>query len=571
MSTILLLLLLLFIIIFVFLYNFNLKNYLSKNDKLELDLTNKNKSDINISFIPIGTDKHTLDGELMFGGLEIDLIKNNNDKIEILKNTDYYNLKNIRNRTIFKKLIDNKIILTLEYFLRVLFKKKYYLNFEISKKITNEGKKICLKNIGNSKILINKISLIELGLNEITIPSLNNSIEGYIEKNSFFAGEEIEIKCHTFYEKFNVEFFKYPFLNDKIISFNDISGIKQKYNFNAYLNGADWKTTNKFIIPNHWASGLYMIKLFDKKTEFFFSFVIKDKISKEITILTPTNTWQAYNEWGGASFYKYNLNRKEKKTNVNILNFNRPNLSSSPFQESDHLADQEIYFYKWIDENKYNYSTIDDLDLHNNYDLSKTKILVINNHSEYWTKNMVDNLQNYLTRGGNLINLSGNNIFWKSVINNNQLETIKYLGSHSLKKERSGMWRYLNKSESSILGSSYDTRGYKTYAPYKVKTRRHWILKDTNLNESSIFGFNNLNKKHASGYETNKIDNFSPKNIELIASGINPKDGGADMTYYENIYGGKVFSTGSISYCSCLQSDSSCSKILKNAIDEFLK
>ena len=135
MSTILLLLLL-FIIIFVFLYNFNLKNYLSKNDKLELDLTNKNKSDINISFIPIGTDKHTLDGELMFGGLEIDLIKNNNDKIEILKNTDYYNLKNIRNRTIFKKLIDNKIILTLEYFLRVLFKKKYYLNFEISKKIT---------------------------------------------------------------------------------------------------------------------------------------------------------------------------------------------------------------------------------------------------------------------------------------------------------------------------------------------------------------------------------------------------------------------------------------------------
>ena len=126
MSTILFLLLLL-LLLFVFLYNFNLKNYLGKNDKLELDLTNKNKSDINISFTPIGTDKHYLDGELMFGGLEIDLIKNNNDKIAILKNTNYYNLKKIRNRTILKKLINNKIILTLEYFLRVLFKKKYYL------------------------------------------------------------------------------------------------------------------------------------------------------------------------------------------------------------------------------------------------------------------------------------------------------------------------------------------------------------------------------------------------------------------------------------------------------------
>ena len=44
--------------------------------------------------------------------------------------------------------------------------------------------------------------------------------------------------------------------------------------------------------------------------------------------------------------------------------------------------------------------------LHNNYDLNKSKILVINNHSEYWTENMLTNLQNYLSKGGNLINLS---------------------------------------------------------------------------------------------------------------------------------------------------------------------
>ena len=59
--------------------------------------------------------------------------------------------------------------------------------------------------------------------------------------------------------------------------------------------------------------------------------------------------------------------------------------------------------------------------------LSRTKILVINNHSEYWTENMLTNLQNYLSQGGNLINLSGNNLFWKSVIKNDQIETIKYL------------------------------------------------------------------------------------------------------------------------------------------------
>ena len=248
----------------------------------------------------------------------------------------------------------------------------------------------------------------------------------------------------------------------------------------------------------------------------------------------------------------------------------RPNLSSSPFQKSGHLADQEIYFYKWIVENKYDYTTIEDLDLHNNYDLSKTKILVINNHSEYWTENMLMNLQNYLAKGGNLINLSGNNLFWKSVIKNNQIETIKHLSSHSLSDEESGMWRYLNKSESRTLGSSYDIRGYKTFAPYKVKLTDHWSLKGTDLNLDNFFGYNNLTKKHASGYETNKIDKFSPKNIELIAKGTNINDGGADMTHYTNNFGGKVFSTGSISYCSCLQTDLTCSKILKNVFDKFL-
>ena len=165
-----------------------------------------------------------------------------------------------------------------------------------------------------------------------------------------------------------------------------------------------------------------MIRLFDEKTEFFFSFIIKDKISKDITILTPTNTWQAYNDWGGASFYKYNLNKKIKKTNVNILSLDRPNPCSSPFRKYGHLADQEIYFYEWITEKNYSYSTIDDLDLHNNYDLSKTKVLIINNHSEYWTEGMLNNLENYLSKGGNLINLSGNNIFWKSIISNNQID-----------------------------------------------------------------------------------------------------------------------------------------------------
>ncbi len=569
MTTSILLLFLIFLLT-IFLYNYNKRYSLSKNDEFEQDLNIKNNSNINISFTPIGLDKHHLDGELIFGGLSIELVKKNKQKIKILENTKYYNFKNNLKSNFINKILDNKIILTLEYFIRIIFNKSYNINIEISKKLIDKKEKILFKNSGNSKILINNFRLTELKESGNKILNVNQSIEGYINKNSYFIDEEIEIKCHSIFKDFNIEFFKYPELNKKIISLKNILGFKQKNNFNAYSNGAGWETTEKFKIPKNWTSGLYMIKLFDLKSEFYFSFIIKEKLSKEITILTPTNTWQAYNDWGGSSFYKYNLNKKIKKTNTNILHMHRPNRSSSPFEKSGHLADQEIYFYKWIKENKYNYSTIDDLDLHNNYNLSKTKILVINNHSEYWTENMLTNLQNYLSGGGNLVNLSGNNIFWKSVINNYRIETIKHLSSHSLANEKSGMWRYLNKSESGTLGSSYDTRGFKTFAPYKVKLKDHWSLKGSNLSLDGFFGYNNLTKTHASGYETNKIDNFSPKNIELIAKGTNINNGGADMTYYINNSGGKIFSTGSISYCSCLQTDLTCSKILKNIFEKFL-
>jgi len=568
--TISILFLFLIFLLTIFLYNYNIGYFLIKNDEFEQDLNIKNNSNINISFTPISVDKHHLDGELIFGGLSIELVNKDEQKIKILENTKYYNFKNNLKRDFINKILDNKIILTLEYFIRIILNKSYNVNIEIPKKLINKKEKILFKNSGNSKILINNFFLTELKESGNKILNISQSIEGYINKNSYFVDEEIEIKCHSIFKNFNIEFFKYPELNNKIISLKNISGFKQKNNFNAYSNGAGWETTEKFKIPKNWTSGLYMIKLFDLKSEFYFSFIIKEKPSKEITILTPTNTWQAYNDWGGSSFYKYNLNKKIKKTNTNILHTLRPNPSSSPFQKSGHLADQEIYFYKWITENKYDYTTIEDLDLHNNYDLSKTKILVINNHSEYWTEKMFINLQNYLSRGGNLVNLSGNNIFWKSVINNYQIETIKHLSSHSLANEKSGMWRYLNKSESNTLGSSYDIRGFKTFAPYKVKLKDHWSLKGTNLSLDNFFGYNNLTKKHASGYETNKIDKFSPKNIELIAKGTNIKDGGADMTYYTNNFGGKIFSTGSISYCSCLQTDLTCSKILKNVFDKFL-
>ena len=90
--------------IIIFLYKYNKKYYLDKNDEFEQHLNNIHKSNINISFTPIGLDKHYLDGELIFGGLSIELLQKNNQKIKILKSTKYYNKENNYKNNLIKNI-----------------------------------------------------------------------------------------------------------------------------------------------------------------------------------------------------------------------------------------------------------------------------------------------------------------------------------------------------------------------------------------------------------------------------------------------------------------------------------
>jgi N,N-dimethylformamidase len=74
----------------------------------------------------------------------------------------------------------------------------------------------------------------------------------------------------------------------------------------------------------------------------------------------------------------------------------------------------------------------------------------------------------------------------------------------------------------------------------------------------------------ASGHETDKISPSSPKNIRLLAKGLNPDDGGAQMVHFETDRGGAVFSVGSISWVSSLPVDQPVSQITENVIHRFL-
>ena len=111
-----------------------------------------------------------------------------------------------------------------------------------------------------------------------------------------------------------------------------------------------------------------------------------------------------------------------------------------------------------------------------------------------------------------------------------------------------------------------------TVAPYEVVRPEHWVFEGAALRKGDRFGTRMLHARYgdgASGHETDKVSPSSPKNVELLAKGLNPDDGGAHMVYFDTPGGGAVFSVGSITFPTALLCDEPCSQITANVLRRF--
>jgi hypothetical protein len=112
-----------------------------------------------------------------------------------------------------------------------------------------------------------------------------------------------------------------------------------------------------------------------------------------------------------------------------------------------------------------------------------------------------------------------------------------------------------------------------TVAPFEVVEPEHWVFAGTGLKKGDLFGTRILHQRYgdgASGHETDKISPSSPKNVQLLARGLNPDDGGAHLVFFETPGGGAVFSAGSIAYPTGLLCDAPLSMITGNVLRRFL-
>jgi hypothetical protein len=431
-----------------------------------------------------------------------------------------------------------------------------------------------------------------------------------------------------------------------------------------------WKPSFRFVLPNNARSGLYAIRgrFTEEGSERMTHavFVVRRSVEAKpapIAFLYSTNTYKAYSgasfgpSWPGAlanvgnkgyqpkpddplaPYCFYRFHRAGQPTYQ--LGWHLPWPAASPYALVSppevgygHLARADRFSERWLTENGYAFEALSDLDLHRDeHALDGAKVLFIVGHSEYWTREAMQRVRQFLDRGGRVVCLSGNTMYWRVTHSDDDaiLECRKadawgaqladYMRGecwHEHDQRRGGVPRDCGHPEWQTLGVEFAGATAMTAATrgaFHVSDDTHpffHVPHETGLKAGDSFAFDREQpSRHAIGHETDvrvsslmeltrrlaqiaglATDLADPSGIRLLAVGRIGGDGtlGAyrdyahrvlpatarqkddalcDVIHWQRPGGGEVFAAPSIAAGWALGACPQWSALLKNVLHHF--
>jgi hypothetical protein len=423
-----------------------------------------------------------------------------------------------------------------------------------------------------------------------------------------------------------------------------------------------WPVRHEWNIPENALPGLYVARFqftLNKQTlTQYVTFIVKrapHRAKAPLLVLAATNTWRAYSStpfavpppqrkyvWGtgGVSnqpnqppaFSFYRTHAAGQGTYQ--LGLRMPWPVASPYvlyggaTDYSHLCRAERPLHVWLEQNGYDYDIISDYDLHRQPDiLNSYKVLIIVGHNEYWSVPMYQGLEQYLKRGGQVINLSGNTLFWRVSFNEQgtimECRKVDAPGHqmpphrrgeawHSHDGRRGGLMRECGYPGWKLLALESlgwnNSNNPKNFGPFVVELPDHPFFRkprDLKLQRGDRIGEAGPGKTPAvNGHEFDVRPSTlarlqeqpappggfvpeDPPGIQLLANGIVPwqqggaafdyfmrqvrpkTDQGGEMIYWERPDGGRVFNAGCIGFAWAMLADGRLQDLLHNVLHHF--
>jgi hypothetical protein len=340
----------------------------------------------------------------------------------------------------------------------------------------------------------------------------------------------------------------------------------------------------------------------DDGTDFYVVFIVRPASAlnhfssgrrDRFAFLASTNTWNAYNAWGGKSQYGDPNNSTE-------LSFERPNPQTRPCPPYIEVAPAggdplgqlsydsttrstvraDLWILTWLEDSGYEVDVFTDTDFHASaFDPAEYAGLILGTHPEYWTATMRDRLDVYLSGEGRLVYLGGNGLYEQNDYSAD-LRLVLFRRGDPARLKR---WVFddYGRPQRPVLGVGYaadswceDVTGYRTRAPM------HRFLRNTGLAYGDAFGESGLTGTKANGLngkacgwemDTSKTDDGGgppPANCVVLAEALGHEHA-SQMTCCDRGKG-FAFSVGSLIFGGSLVLDPILQQIVRNVLEECL-
>jgi hypothetical protein len=288
-------------------------------------------------------------------------------------------------------------------------------------------------------------------------------------------------------------------------------------------------------LGSSWASGDYVARLTWGAHADYAPVVLRPRSlgTAPVLVVEPTNTWHAYDDVEGDSWYLDPAVHHIDLTHPFAAS--RVNGQPVPAGLPEQFQRFDVGFLRWYWHSGYRADFISDDDLErisSARQLSHYRLIVFGGHEEYVTSHTFDLITAYRNAGGNLAFLSANNFFYKVEVDGNAMTGRT-------------PWRDLGRPEASLIGAQYAGWDEDNYPnnPYHVTdtAAAPWLFKGTGLHDGSTFG--------NYGIEVDEPNAVSPPHTHVLAEIPNELGRGkpAEMTIYTR---GRstVFDAGAINF-----------------------
>lgn len=343
-------------------------------------------------------------------------------------------------------------------------------------------------------------------IDDVTLREGGNSppVEAYVTPTTVAPGEGIALHISAGKESARVSFYREGVTRERVLGPFSVEGLTlPTTREEAWRNGAGWPSSLDFTIPEDWPTGAYAAEVDDGDRVTAASFVVHERMpSAPILVILPNHTEQAYNAWGGHSFYT--------PVPVKEVSFERPLFFPNEYYSAP------IHLLRWLSREGIPFAVANDDDLHERPEwIAGYRTLILVGHDEYWTRQMRWSVERHLDRGGVLLALGGNLCWWQT-----RVETTD--GVRRLICYKYSAWEDpyqtidptlvtthwdeppLNEPPNLFLGLSWREGGAVNWSPssacpcpydwllgfggYTIANSDHWVFTDTGVSDGDMFG-----------------------------------------------------------------------------------